>query len=163
MFEPPEKPKKIDLEKTSIEQTDVEPTVVQTETAKSKPLSKSKEADAKQAQPKNPLHGITLEQLITKLVDKLGWKEMGRMVKIRSFTHDPSMKSSLRFLRKTEWARTEVEALYIKTFHRHLAHQFTQPKSKAQYKTPYKNQYKTESEPASNTPNKPFVWPELDD
>jgi len=67
-------------------------------------------------QPKNPLHGITLEQILNKLVDKIGWEEMGKCVKIRCFTSDPSIKSSLKFLRKTQWARTEVEQLYLYTF-----------------------------------------------
>lgn len=65
------------------------------------------------SQPRNPLHAITLEQMLTELVDSLGWKEMGRAVAIRCFTHDPSITSSLRFLRRTPWAREKVEALYL--------------------------------------------------
>ena len=61
----------------------------------------------------NPLHGITLEKLLSELVDALGWEEMGRRVSIRCFTHDPSLTSSLRFLRRTPWARAKVEALYL--------------------------------------------------
>lgn len=68
-----------------------------------------------QKQSKNPLHGITLEQILVNLVDTLGWQEMGRQVDIRCFNSDPSIKSSLKFLRKTEWARKKVETLYIKT------------------------------------------------
>ncbi|MCL2915706.1 VF530 family protein [Shewanella corallii] len=65
-------------------------------------------------QANNPLHGITLETLLTELVDRLGWEELGRLVAIRCFTHDPSIKSSLKFLRKEQWARDKVERLYIK-------------------------------------------------
>ena len=64
-------------------------------------------------QPHNPLHGITLEQVLTHLLAQYGWEEMGKMVEIRCFTHDPSIKSSLKFLRKTPWAREKVEKLYI--------------------------------------------------
>ncbi len=61
----------------------------------------------------NPLHGITLEKLLCELIDSIGWAEMGRHVRIRCFTHDPSLSSSLRFLRRTPWAKAEVEALYL--------------------------------------------------
>ncbi len=64
-------------------------------------------------QPNNPLHGITLERLLTELVDRLGWPELGRRIDIRCFTHDPSIASSLKFLRRTPWARERVEALYL--------------------------------------------------
>jgi uncharacterized protein (DUF2132 family) len=64
-------------------------------------------------QPNNPLHGITLERIITSLVEEYGWKELGRRINIRCFTHDPSIKSSLKFLRRTPWARAKVEALYL--------------------------------------------------
>ncbi|KLV04816.1 transporter [Photobacterium aquae] len=67
-------------------------------------------------QPNNPLHGITLQTLLGELVDHYGWEELGRIVKIRCFTSDPSIKSSLKFLRRTEWARKEVEQLYLDTF-----------------------------------------------
>jgi uncharacterized protein (DUF2132 family) len=70
-------------------------------------------ADAVKSQPKNPLHGITLENLLNELVDHYGWEGLGARVKINCFTHDPSVKSSLKFLRKTPWARTAVETLYI--------------------------------------------------
>jgi uncharacterized protein (DUF2132 family) len=62
----------------------------------------------------DPLNGITLEQILIKLVDQLGWEEMGAVVDINCFNSDPSIKSSLKFLRKTPWARTKVEKLYIK-------------------------------------------------
>jgi uncharacterized protein (DUF2132 family) len=64
-------------------------------------------------QPGNPLHGITLERMLIELVDKLGWEDMGRAIAIRCFTHDPSIASSLRFLRRTPWARAKVESLYL--------------------------------------------------
>ncbi len=64
-------------------------------------------------QPNNPLHGITLEQIVRELVDHFGWDELGEHVRIRCFTHNPSVKSSLQFLRKTPWAREEVESLYL--------------------------------------------------
>ena len=61
----------------------------------------------------NPLHGITLEQILAQLVERLGWEEMGRTIQIRCFTTDPSIKSSLKFLRKTPWARKKVEDMYL--------------------------------------------------
>jgi len=64
-------------------------------------------------QPNNPLHGMKLEQIINDLVAHYGWEYMGYTVKIRCFTHDPSVKSSLKFLRRTPWARTKVEAMYL--------------------------------------------------
>jgi uncharacterized protein (DUF2132 family) len=62
----------------------------------------------------DPLNGITLEQILIKLVEQLGWEEMGAQVDINCFNSEPSIKSSLKFLRKTPWARTKVEKLYIK-------------------------------------------------
>lgn len=67
-------------------------------------------------QPNNPLHGIKLEQIVTELADHYGWDELGRRIQIRCFNFDPSVKSSLKFLRRTPWARTKVENLYISTF-----------------------------------------------
>jgi len=64
-------------------------------------------------QPKNPLHGITLERIVTELVDHFGWPELGRRVRIQCFLSDPSIASSLKFLRKTPWARAKVESLYL--------------------------------------------------
>lgn len=64
-------------------------------------------------QPNNPLHGITLEQILQHLVAKYGWQKMGAQIDIRCFTSDPSIKSSLTFLRKTPWARAKVEQMYI--------------------------------------------------
>ncbi|MGF1869108.1 VF530 family DNA-binding protein [Photobacterium indicum] len=66
-------------------------------------------------QTNNPLHGITLEKLLTELVEHYGWEELGYRINIRCFNQDPSIKSSLKFLRKTEWARTKVEELYVRT------------------------------------------------
>lgn len=64
-------------------------------------------------QSNNPLHGITLEQILQHLVAKYGWQKMGAQIDIRCFTTDPSIKSSLTFLRKTPWARAKVEQMYI--------------------------------------------------
>ena len=61
----------------------------------------------------NPLHGLTLKAIVTELVERLGWEELARRVNINCFKSDPSIKSSLTFLRRTPWARTEVEALYV--------------------------------------------------
>ncbi len=61
----------------------------------------------------NPLHGITLERMLNELVDELGWERMGRRVKIACFTTEPSVSSSLKFLRRTPWAREKVETLYL--------------------------------------------------
>lgn len=66
------------------------------------------------AQPKNPLHGITLEMILTHLVEQYGWDELGRRIPIKCFTDNPSLTSSLKFLRRTPWARKKVEALYLK-------------------------------------------------
>jgi uncharacterized protein (DUF2132 family) len=68
-------------------------------------------------QPNNPLHGKTLEFIVTSLQQHYGWKRLGAMINIRCFNENPSIKSSLTFLRKTPWARTKVEDLYIETFH----------------------------------------------
>jgi len=66
-----------------------------------------------QEQPNNPLHGVTLKALLENLVERHGWEELGRRFNIRCFINNPSIKSSLKFLRKTEWAREKVERLYI--------------------------------------------------
>lgn len=67
------------------------------------------------SQPNNPLHGIKLADMLEHLVKEWGWKKLGEVIKIRCFNNDPSIKSSLKFLRKTEWARTEVEEFYLYT------------------------------------------------
>lgn len=66
-------------------------------------------------QPNNPLHGMTLEAILTRLVERYGWAELGKRIPIRCFTSDPSIKSSLKFLRQTPWARQKVEELYVRT------------------------------------------------
>ena len=65
------------------------------------------------SQPNNPLHGITLEQIINDLVAHYGWEYMGYNIKIKCFIDNPSVKSSLTFLRRTPWARAKVEAMYL--------------------------------------------------
>ncbi|MEE9342548.1 MAG: VF530 family protein [Gammaproteobacteria bacterium] len=65
----------------------------------------------------NPLHAITLEQIVNSLVDHYGWEGLGGRIAVRCFTSEPSVKSSLKFLRKTPWARKKVEDLYIATQH----------------------------------------------
>ena len=69
-------------------------------------------ADAK---PKAPLHGVTLEMILIRLVEQYGWDELGRRIPIKCFTNDPSLKSSLKFLRRTPWARKKVEELYLRS------------------------------------------------
>lgn len=64
-------------------------------------------------QPRNPLHGVTLEAMVLALQAHYGWEELGRRIAVRCFTHEPSVKSSLGFLRKTPWAREKVEGLYL--------------------------------------------------
>ena len=66
-------------------------------------------------QPNNPLHGITLEKILTFLVDKYGFEQLGQHIKINCFVSNPSIKSSLTFLRKTPWARQKVEQFYLKS------------------------------------------------
>lgn len=66
-------------------------------------------------QPNNPMHGITLEQIVNSLVKHYGWSELGNRINIRCFNSNPSVTSSLKFLRKTPWARQKVEDLYIAT------------------------------------------------
>ena len=69
-----------------------------------------------QTQPNNQLHGKTLEMILTELVAKYGWPELGYRIRVNCFLSDPSIKSSLKFLRKTPWARKKVEDLYMDTF-----------------------------------------------
>ena len=66
-------------------------------------------------QANNPLHGVTLEKIVNSLVEHYGWDELGKRINIRCFNSDPSVKSSLKFLRKTDWAREKVENLYVAT------------------------------------------------
>lgn len=67
-------------------------------------------------QPNNPLHGLTLQAILEQLVERHGFDGLAERVKIRCFMFDPSIKSSLKFLRRTDWARREVEALYLSEF-----------------------------------------------
>ena len=76
-------------------------------------------------QSNNPLHGITLEMMLNQLAGHYGWDEMGRIIRIRCFNNDPSVKSSLKFLRKTPWARKKVEDLYL----RYISETMDKPKS----------------------------------
>lgn len=78
---------------------------------------------SEQAQPRNPLHGLTLERMLTDLVDYYGWEELGERIPVRCFNLDPSISSSLRFLRKTPWAREKVEQLYVYTLRKTQRHQ----------------------------------------
>ena len=68
-----------------------------------------------QSQSKNPLHGIKLEMILEQLVQQYGWSELARRIPIRCFYHEPSIKSSLKFLRRTPWARKNVEELYLQS------------------------------------------------
>ena len=65
------------------------------------------------AQPRNPLHGLTLEVILTALVDDYGWRGLAERIPLRCFSHEPSVGSSLKFLRRTPWAREKVESLYL--------------------------------------------------
>jgi len=68
---------------------------------------------ARTEQPRNPLHGVTLEAIVRALEAHFGWEALARQIPVRCFTHDPSVRSSLKFLRKTPWARDKVESLYL--------------------------------------------------
>jgi uncharacterized protein (DUF2132 family) len=69
-----------------------------------------------QEQKNNPLHGITLEMILNNLVDHFGWEELGRRIRINCFISNPGIRSGLKFLRKTPWARAKVEQLFLSTF-----------------------------------------------
>lgn len=69
--------------------------------------------EAPASQPHNPLHGVTLERMVTELADHYGWDGLGQRIAVRCFTHDPSVGSSLKFLRRTPWAREKTESLYL--------------------------------------------------
>ena len=64
---------------------------------------------------RDPLHGVTLERLLKRLVEKYGWEDLGDRIKLKCFSNEPSVSSSLKFLRKTPWARQKVETLYLQT------------------------------------------------
>lgn len=72
----------------------------------------------KPEQPNNPLHGVKLADMLEHLVEKFGWEELGSRININCFNSDPSIKSSLKFLRRTEWARAKVERLYLRSIKR---------------------------------------------
>lgn len=74
--------------------------------------------DQKPEQPNNPLHGVKLADILEHLVEKFGWEELGSRININCFNSDPSIKSSLKFLRRTEWARAKVERLYLRSIKR---------------------------------------------
>ena len=74
----------------------------------------SEKNDAGNEQINNPLHGVKLKDILEQLVEKYGWEKLGMKINIRCFTNDPSIKSSLTFLRKTPWAREKVERLYLR-------------------------------------------------
>jgi len=71
--------------------------------------------DTERSHPKDPLHGISLKEVMTQLEENYGWEELAELIPINCFKSNPSLKSSLTFLRKTPWARTKVEALYLKS------------------------------------------------
>ncbi len=82
----------------------------------------STDADPSENHDTNPLHGITLERMLNELVEHIGWERMARRVKIACFTTDPSVSSSLKFLRRTPWARAKVEAMYLEAKARKRQH-----------------------------------------
>ena len=79
-------------------------------------------------QPNNPLHGLTLENILTQLYDHYGWDKMGEQVKIACFTNNPSMTSSLKFLRKNPWAREKVEEMFLRLQERRRQSEANNPK-----------------------------------
>jgi uncharacterized protein (DUF2132 family) len=85
--------------------------------------------DAPPEQPRNPLHGMTLEAVVTALQAHYGWDELAARIPVRCFTHDPSINSSLKFLRKTPWAREKVEGLYLFMLREEARGQRTTPRS----------------------------------
>ena len=78
-------------------------------------------------QPNNPLHGKTLEAIVVYLVSFYGWEELGNLIRINCFRKDPSVKSSLKFLRRTPWARAEVEALYLDSLNDEISTEQAEP------------------------------------
>ena len=80
-------------------------------------------------QDRNPLHGVTLERMLTELVEAIGWVKMARRVRIACFTSDPSVSSSLKFLRRTPWAREKVERMYLDVMRTRQARQAREAKS----------------------------------
>jgi uncharacterized protein (DUF2132 family) len=72
-------------------------------------------ANSENVQPNNPLHGVKLADILEHLVEQYGWEELGSRIRINCFNSEPSIKSSLKFLRRTEWAREKVERLYLRS------------------------------------------------
>jgi uncharacterized protein (DUF2132 family) len=105
-------------------------------------------------QQNNPLHGLKLEAILIFLVDKYGWEELGLRINIRCFTHDPSIKSSLAFLRKTQWARDKVEYLYLK------ANKLPLPAPKIDSGSPKKYEGKPKKEQNKQTANQTEALPQ---
>jgi len=103
----------------------------------------------------DPLHGVKLEQILVELEKKLGWKAMGELLNINCFINHPRLKSSLKFLRKTPWARNKVEILYLKTFFR------DHPATKRLIKAIIVN--KRASSDNSSETSGAFIWPTLKD
>ena len=99
----------------------------------------------------DPLHGVKLEQILTELEKKIGWDKMGELLNIRCFTNKPRLKSSLKFLRTTPWARSRVEILYLKTF-------CSKHKETGKLIRGILAQNKAVAETTSTTPAR-FVWP----
>jgi len=99
----------------------------------------------------DPLHGVKLEQILIELEKKVGWEKMGELLNIRCFTNNPRLKSSLKFLRTTPWARSRVEILYLKTF-------CSKHKETGKLIRSILAQRKAEAEKTSTKPT-PFVWP----
>lgn len=77
------------------------------------PAGENSDKCSSAAHPRDPLHGVTLESILNRLVQRYGWREMGRRIPIRCFQFNPTIKSSLTFLRKTPWARQKVEDWFI--------------------------------------------------
>ncbi len=77
-----------------------------------------KDKPKKEIQANNPLHGVKLADILETLVEAYGWEKLGETINIRCFNYDPSIKSSLKFLRRTQWARDEVEEFYLDHIHR---------------------------------------------
>ncbi|MFZ2988126.1 VF530 family DNA-binding protein [Ideonella sp.] len=98
--------------------------------APAEPAAASAKPTPAAAQPRNPLHGLTLESILTALVDAYGWAGLAEQIPVRCFQSDPSISSSLKFLRKTPWAREKLESLYLynlREYHRRQRAQGSQP------------------------------------
>ena len=93
-------------------------------------MSSSSEITTSQSQPNNPLHGIKLERVITELEQHYGWQRLSNRIDINCFKDNPSVKSSLKFLRRHQWARDKVEALWVETFANPARREKTDPWAK---------------------------------